>query len=277
MGSSFIPFHSIQFITQVSSAPLHVDFGNYVFDPESIPQNEEILKLFIQFATDTANRLIHLKIKSKLDPEDFNKVKEYFPNLNNTPSYMANGDATEKTVQPDVNERKPNETDVSVNSNTEPTVPEEKPEVEVDVENRGLFGKLKLPFIQKLKDLFKDDGQHRGIPGKLFTLWKKVEKLLIEIFGEDMWNNIRKGLCHDMQARTPGNEQSGGPRSLLNAGTQLGINTLRHGYQVATDVADYGRKQTLGAFEHVQRPVSDSAEKMVDISSKTISSGFGLF
>lgn len=47
--------------------PPNIDWSNLQYDPDSVAQNENILKLFLQLAMHTANRLMHLKNETDRD------------------------------------------------------------------------------------------------------------------------------------------------------------------------------------------------------------------
>lgn len=47
--------------------PLNIDWSNLQYDPDSVAQNENILKLFLQLAVHTANRLMHLRNETDRD------------------------------------------------------------------------------------------------------------------------------------------------------------------------------------------------------------------
>lgn len=47
--------------------PSNIDWSNLQYDPDSVAQNENILKLFLQLAVHTANRLMHLRNETDRD------------------------------------------------------------------------------------------------------------------------------------------------------------------------------------------------------------------
>ncbi|CAL1681858.1 unnamed protein product [Lasius platythorax] len=51
----------------VYSLPPNIDWSNLQYDPDSVAQNENILKLFLQLAVHTANRLMHLRNETDRD------------------------------------------------------------------------------------------------------------------------------------------------------------------------------------------------------------------
>ncbi|KAM0731096.1 hypothetical protein ACS0PU_002156 [Formica fusca] len=56
-------------ISLVYSLPPNIDWSNLQYDPDSVAQNENILKLFLQLAVHTANRLMHLRNGTDRDHE----------------------------------------------------------------------------------------------------------------------------------------------------------------------------------------------------------------
>ncbi|XP_070162477.1 metacaspase-2-like [Polyergus mexicanus] len=68
-NSVFIIINAL--ISLVYSLPPNIDWSNLQYDPNSVAQNENILKLFLQLAVHTANRLMQLRNETDRD-HDYN-------------------------------------------------------------------------------------------------------------------------------------------------------------------------------------------------------------
>ncbi|XP_029167898.1 putative uncharacterized protein DDB_G0282129 [Nylanderia fulva] len=64
-GKSVLIIHTLGSL--VYSLPPNIDWSNLQYDPDSVAQNENILKIFLQLAMHTANRLINLRNETDRD------------------------------------------------------------------------------------------------------------------------------------------------------------------------------------------------------------------
>ncbi|KAG7189358.1 hypothetical protein KM043_017008 [Ampulex compressa] len=94
----------------VYAQPPTIGHGTYEYDPTSIPQNEQLLKLFLRLAAHTANRLIRLRHEARLQPQprimnmpiDALREKRPMQFLHHNPeALMGNSEIGEKGFYPD--------------------------------------------------------------------------------------------------------------------------------------------------------------------------------
>ncbi|XP_072764614.1 uncharacterized protein [Anoplolepis gracilipes] len=72
-------------ILLVYSLPTNIDWNDLQYDPDSVAQNENVLKLFLQLAVHTANRLMHLRNETDKDYDCNGRNDNLSPSITEAP------------------------------------------------------------------------------------------------------------------------------------------------------------------------------------------------